>query len=736
MTVPMTFEPGKTPGRLAKEAPAPEPMRYDEFGWLHVLRFIRRRLSMILTLTLVFCLVALPLILRMEKTYYAQARVMLSITPATALTDSATVRLGDLDVTGEIERLASTENAEEVISRLELDQRAEFNPDLQPKPFLQRVQDWLSNEPSEPETVDPEARAAQILSAFQEALTLHQQGKTNVVTIGFTSRDRQLAAEVPAAVVEVYRAQTEARWSSEVAKAADWLADRVKTAQAQVDNTRALLEEADKAGRNATAESVEAALDWVSALESSGARLVQELYDIEITLASIEAAEANVSVPALSEPEELVRLRRELHGEMRELENSKVTFGENSEVVVRGRIRIAALRASINSQLAAYRKHLEWRQSLLKTKVEDLQRQTVRAREQLASQQSAAMERDRRTQVLEAQEDSLSLLEYQHQSVLAEGKMTPTVLDVLSPAMVPRFPVGASRKTHLLMVAVFGAVAALTLAGLRELLDQTVRSHEQVDHLAQLVPVGYLPVPDRRKNSDEQQLWPTDSQFGECLGRTVHLLETANHGEFPTSMLIFPASDGEECSEIARWMALDLHARAHKVLLVTVRDATGAPSSRAGSDISIDDIDTSCDDGVARLELDSGQAHADRFLMNAGSILTDATRAGYVTIFDSPPFDRLITLKLAQLVECRLFVMQWGRTARPTAELVAELSEKAGITPLLSLIVGVQPAQHSKYGFTDFITLVAKGRGRPAPEPVVDATPGGKRPEREVRYYG
>ena len=135
MTVPMTFEPGKTPGRLAKEAPAPEPMRYDEFGWLHVLRFIRRRLSMILTLTLVFCLVALPFILRMEKTYYAQARVMLSITPATALTDSATVRLGELDVTGEIERLASTENAEAVISRLELDQREEFNPTCNPSRF-------------------------------------------------------------------------------------------------------------------------------------------------------------------------------------------------------------------------------------------------------------------------------------------------------------------------------------------------------------------------------------------------------------------------------------------------------------------------------------------------------------------------------------------------------------------------------------------------------------------------
>lgn len=709
MTLPMQLDPSVKHNRLAMEPPAPERLSEDELGWLSALRAIRRRGRLIALVVLGLCLLALPFILAVEKTYYAETRVMISKTAATALAESATIRTGETDVSTEVERLGSSENAEAVIARFDLAAREEFNPDLEAKSWPARLIGWLL--PPRAAGSDPAAKAetdAQVLAKYRGALLIRQQGRSNVVTIGFTSRDRQLAAAVPAAVVEAYRAQSATRWQGGIAEAAAWLDDRIETARQHVTDSRAALDVAGKENGDASAETVAAALNGLNALETRGVRLVQELADLRTTLASIVAAEDNIALSALSEPEALGNLRRELQEQARELENVALTFGENSDVVVRGRARAEAIRDDIRAELAAYRNGLELREKVLTVEAGDVDRRAALAREQLARQQRAAQEQDRRAQVLREQEQALSQLEYRHQSLLAEGQLTPVALDVLSPAAVPRFPLGPGRKAYLVAVAFGSLLIALTLAGAVEVFDKSVRSHEQLTHLRQLTPVGYLPVP--AAGSAAAPVWPPAREFGECLSRAVLMMETANHGEFPASVLVFPADGREDSGQTARWLALDLVAAGQKVLLVEVCEGS-ATAPRGGRDrLSITQIERGRADGIDRLRLDARLAHGERFQAQLTALLTDAACAGFVTIIDGPPLDRLITLKIAQLVECRLVVLRWGRSARSTAELVAVLTAKAGLPPVSSLIVDVKPSQHSKYGFTDLITLMARGR--------------------------
>lgn len=709
MTFPMNLAPGGKRSRLATEPPAPEQLKDDELGWLSALRAIRRRLPLIVLVTLAICLLALPFILGLEKSYYAETRVMISRAPASALADAATIRQGEMDITAEVERLGSSETAEAVIARFGLEQREEFNPDLRPDPLLKRALGWFVPQAPAAQRSEQDS-AAQVLAEYRGALAIRQQGRSNVVTIGFTSQDRALAAQVPAAVAEIYRAQGETRWRAEVAEAAGWLQGRIETARAQVAQSRAALETAGVEGDAASTETVAASLNRLNALETSGARVAQELSELETTLASVTAAQGDIALSALTEPQALQDLRRELQRETRELENATITFGEKSDVVVRGRARAETIRDDIRSELAAYRNGLELRQKLLTVQSGDLQRRATLARERLAGQQRAALEREHRAEVLRAQEQSLSQFEYRQQSLLAEGRMSPITLDVLSPALTPRFPLGPGRKVYLLLAIFAGGLIALTIAGALELSDRSVRSHEQLAHLRQVIPVGYLPAAP----GDGTPSWPPTLLFGECLSRAVHLMETANHGEFPASVLVFPASGRVGAGRTARWIALDLIASGQKVLLVEVQDGRGTPSPTVADSLSIGNIESGQADGIDRLRLDARLVQGERFQPRLTAFLTDAACAGYVTIFDGPPLDRLITLKIAQLVELRLLVLDWGHTERPTAELIAELSIKSGIAPLSSLIVGVKPARHSKYGFTDFITLTARGRGSDA----------------------
>jgi uncharacterized protein involved in exopolysaccharide biosynthesis len=710
MTVPpLHLDPAN---RLSLASPPQESLNTEDMGWLKAVWALRRRLILIAAITIGACLISIPFLLGMEKKYYSETRVLIFKTPVVALAEAAEIRLAEVDIVTEVARLGSVENAEAVIAQFDLANTEEFNPELRPQSLISRLLGRIRSFGSPSSQDDPEAQDPfrRVLLEYRDALSIYRQRQSNVVVVSFKSLDPVLAAEVPTAVVETYIAQKEARWKSEVEDAADWLGLRIETAHSLAEATRSELKQAAEKSGEASEDTSTAILSHLAGLETFSARLMQELADIDTILTSIELAQQDLAVPALHEPAILGDLRRELLLQMRDLEDIAATYGEQFEAVVRGRARAEGIRADIRSELAAYARMVELRKSQIVEQAQGVDSNITTARSQLAENQNAARQQEGLTLALREQEELAALLEYRQNSLMAEGQIKLVTLEVLSPAIVPRKPLGPGRKMYLMAVGLVSLIGALTLAGLLELLDNRVRSHEQLTQLSHLVPVGYLPrvEPHEDSSASDPLSWVPDAQFSEFLSSTTFMIEAGNHGDFPSSLLVCPTSDAGSSTLCAHWIAKELIEKGYKVLFVDLNKVADAKDGLTSSPATIGGIVLGQSEKLDKLALHGNDLRDERFWTQMSTLLTEAEAGHYVTIVDAPPLHRLATLRFAQLVEAKLLVMRWGQTTKSEAELSDGLLSKSGIAPAYSVIVDVQPERHSQYGFTDRMTLTTK----------------------------
>ena len=99
---------------------------------------------------------AIPLILGLKPTYYAESRLLIQDPLTTALASSAEDRLVRLNLTTEVERMLSRDVAAQVIQELGIDANPEFNPALRegvlarPDPGDLAPSFWYPTQPKPP----------------------------------------------------------------------------------------------------------------------------------------------------------------------------------------------------------------------------------------------------------------------------------------------------------------------------------------------------------------------------------------------------------------------------------------------------------------------------------------------------------------------------------------------------------------------------------------------------------
>ncbi|MFC5758648.1 O-antigen ligase family protein, partial [Rhizobium sp. GCM10022189] len=162
------------------------------------LRLLRRRMGMIVAVMAVVMAASIVLISGLKPAYHAESRLMIHKPLATALSTGDAGGDAPLNVTSETERLLSRNVAERVIRDLRLDERPEFNPALRQASVVDRIRATLrglvsTDRPSQPagDTIEP------VVQAYYKALSVWRDGQSDVVEIGFTAGDPELAAAVP-----------------------------------------------------------------------------------------------------------------------------------------------------------------------------------------------------------------------------------------------------------------------------------------------------------------------------------------------------------------------------------------------------------------------------------------------------------------------------------------------------------------------------------------------------------
>jgi len=210
-------------------------------------RAVWRRKRLILGWTLAAAAIAFIAVNLMTPRYKSEARVLIETRDNIFLrpeADRTPERMAAVDqeaVTSQVQLILSRQLALDVIRKLKLAEKPEFDPVLRGTSLIRTVL-GLIGIAKDPMTQTPEER---VLRSYMDRLAAFQVEKSRVIAIEFESQDPALAEQVANAIAEGYLVFQQAAKQQQSRSAGEWLAGEIEKlrqsvaeAEAKVENYR------------------------------------------------------------------------------------------------------------------------------------------------------------------------------------------------------------------------------------------------------------------------------------------------------------------------------------------------------------------------------------------------------------------------------------------------------------------------------------------------------------------
>ena len=717
MTVLMSTE-SVSHSLMRQEPPMPFETGSDDFDLSSGFRLIRRRIAMIAIISALLTLASIPMILGLKPTYHAESRLMIHSPLASTLDTTEASQNDMLKITSETERLLSRSVAERVIDALHLTDREEFNPALRKQSIVGKARDMLrglvsSNKSGPAAAPDGIER---IVPEYYNALSVQRGGSSDVIQIGFNSRDPQLAAAVPNTLLGVYLDERKASVQGRLNSAEEWVRQRIVEQQARVSAARdAAVKYRETVGAvssDVQAEQIKSAAE----LNDRYAQIKQNRTEVATTIAALETGN-DAAIEKIVVPDSIGTLQRDLRMQQKELDRLLQTYGDSADEVVGLRANILKSKTDLDFEMDRYLQSQRAKLLAFDRQEQSVSSALTLAREQLSRSAPAQTELTRLMRVVDTEQAALDKLEDQNRTLVAQSGLPAVEVEVLSPAAIPLSPQGRGRLFYLIGAMLVSVSVAVTAAFLREMMDKSVRSHEQLEGIADIVPAGLLPALSERAGKTLPMVFghSEGGMFAEAIRAATMALKQANGGKFPSSMVVTSAHNGEGKTLVARSLAIELVAAGHRVLLVDgdLRGGNLGSLFKSGVKVGLNEFLTGqaelaeviyhhANSGVDFIPRGNPSLHQRPHLPDILEIVKMAKANGQFLIFDSAPIlASTDTAHLAGLVERTLLVAQWGKTTHRAVEYAAQRLRNVRRSETLVVINKVNPRRHALYGFKD-----------------------------------
>ncbi len=199
-------------------------------------RALWRKKFLIIGLTLIAALLAFAAVNYITPRYKSEARVLIETRENIFLRPDAEKSLergATVDqeaVTSQVQLILSRDVAREVIKKLKLAERPEFDPVLRGTSTLRTVLGILGIV-KDPMEMTPEER---VFKSYYDRLAAFQVEKSRVIAIEFESEDPELAAQVANAIAETYLVVQQAAKQDQTRSAGTWLSGEIERLRASV----------------------------------------------------------------------------------------------------------------------------------------------------------------------------------------------------------------------------------------------------------------------------------------------------------------------------------------------------------------------------------------------------------------------------------------------------------------------------------------------------------------------
>ncbi|MDR9804144.1 GumC family protein [Rhizobium hidalgonense] len=703
------------------------PMRYDPrfqvetradtLDLASIYRLVRRRMIVIIAITMLLMAPAAIVIVGLKPTYQSWARLIVHQPLATSLDADDKSHSDLLDAKSETERLLSRSIAERVVRELRLDAREEFNPALRKTSFIERIRTKLRGLLDTKKPTSPlQGNINAIIPEFYKALGVWHEDKSDVIQISFSSTDPELAAAVPNRVIGIYFDERKESARGRLDAAEEWIRQRITEQKVRADTSRDAArnyqESMDVVSKeDAQEERIKSFLE----LTGREGKIEESRVEVETVISTLEAADnASVAAQNIVVPDSIAIKQRDLRGQEQDLARLLETYDGNAEAVVDLRRQIQASRADLDLATKQYLQTMRTKLVALDHEAEAVQSKLVVANEKRIRDALVQTELLRLEKIAEKEQEALDKLENQRRDLAAKAMLPGAELEVLTPSTVPLTSTGRGRLSYLVGALLAAISAAVTAAFVIEMWDRTVRSFDQTAGMARTIPAGLIPRLARSENSKTMFAHMPVPMFDEAIRTVVLSLKQSNGGKLPNSILVTSAHSGDGKSLVARSLAMELAAAAIPVLLVDGDLRRGKLDAffRSGVMCGLNEFLSGQADfrdivyhhpsGIDFIP--AGKYSLQRRVRPNGlaEIIEMSIAAGQIVIFDSAPvLASTDTVHLTALAERTLAVVRWGKTSRRAFEFSLQQMKSSRNSEILVAINNVNSKNHALYNFSD-----------------------------------
>lgn len=475
----------------------------------------------------------------------------------------------------QLEIMTSRPLIERVVEQLDLTNHVEFDPRQEAPSLISKFRFWSSEKKEI--NVREEAVVRSAVSRVIANLSVQPVPNTTIVRIGFESSDPELAQRVPNAVGNAF---IDDNLESRVAltqRAASWLTERLGGLRQKLDESeRALQEYREK----------EDLVD-VSGVETLAARELSELSS-RLVVSRKRVAEARTQLETIDGDgvgtfqrtwETLPSVVRDSLSQQLKSEERRAAsnFSDIQQRYGPKHPKYIAANAQLASATEAYFSRVEKVVSGFEAEYKSAladQRELEHAVD-LARQQTQELNRKRfELSELDRQVETnrqlydLFFRRFQETNAASFESANARFVDE---ALRPGAPVKPRRMYIALLAAVLSSIVGVGLALLREVLDNTVRSAEEVEHKLRQPMLGILPfeksVDDRGAPASQLYSSTEHFAFAEAV-RSVRTSVVLSSVDNPHRVLVVTSSvPGEGKTTVASNLALTL-GQMEKVLLI------------------------------------------------------------------------------------------------------------------------------------------------------------------------
>jgi capsular exopolysaccharide synthesis family protein len=419
----------------------------------------------------------------------------------------------------QVQILHSRSVAERVVRKLKLYDHPAMNPRLK--------KGWFGKESTIAGEMTEDQMVAALVGVVSGGLSIEPILRSQIVKVSFDSPDKELAAKVANAVVEAYIDNDLESRSEMTQKASGWLAQRM-------ESIRNKLEESEKA-LQLYREQENIVDNKGVVLSGTGKQFEQvatNLISARMRLSEAQAAYNQVkdhegkplevleSIPAVLRDSTVQKMKNSESEAIRKVNEFKGRYAPAHPKMIAAETELKSAREGLAQAINAVINGIYREYEIAR----DNANAAAGAKAQTQAEIQSISRKESRLSVLQRDVDSNRQL-YDNfinraKETEATANLQSTAGRLIDPAVLPAAPISPKKFKVIVSAMLLGLLASVALVLLRDYLDNTLRSEQDVERRLRVGVLGTVPLLDKKEGGENPSsafLGAPDSIFAESI---------------------------------------------------------------------------------------------------------------------------------------------------------------------------------------------------------------------------